>query len=199
MNEIVAGRSAGQPSQASATGSLRCTVEKAASGTKKRTKMFPGGNNDTTGAPAATVSPARASTSVTRPLAAAVTLREPPLGHSERWREAATAACWPQRAAIARLRAIRVWSPLPALFFKQVLPTPTESSLVLPPVRINTLGPEGSQFPGADLEAEPVVARNEITRLALARAVGCWKAFGRSGDGRPRPGSQGLPLPPRGP
>ena len=45
------------------------------SGTKKRTKMFSGGNSDTTGPPAGIVSPARASTSATTPAAGAATWR----------------------------------------------------------------------------------------------------------------------------
>jgi len=45
------------------------------SGTKKRTKMFSGGSSEATGAPACSVSPARASTSATTPVTGETTER----------------------------------------------------------------------------------------------------------------------------
>ena len=75
MKEIVPDKSAGQPSQTMATRSPRCIAGRSASGMKNRTKIFPGGNSDTTGAPAAMVSPGRANTSAMRPAAGAVTWR----------------------------------------------------------------------------------------------------------------------------
>ena len=81
---MVAARSAGQLSQTSATRSPMMDLgEHRSPGTKNRTKIFSGGSSDTTGAPAAMVSPGRARTSATLPAdrRGHVALVEAPFGH----------------------------------------------------------------------------------------------------------------------
>ena len=60
------------------------------SGTKKRMKMLPGGSSETTGAPACSVSPGRASTSATNPATGEATERW--ARRQRAWASAASAA-----------------------------------------------------------------------------------------------------------